>query len=80
MSYSRSITFTIPLRLTLHAMPNIVPQLTPQAAVARASALVRAQKRSANPPKTRAPKLRGKKAQRAAASSGEKQEDVIELD
>lgn len=54
----------------------------PQAAVARASALVRAQRRSANVPKTRAPKLRGKKARKAAFGQkvGSEEEDVIELD
>ncbi|KAI9637798.1 60s ribosomal protein [Dioszegia hungarica] len=53
-----------------------------QAAVARASALVRAQRRSANVPKTRAPKLRGKKARKAAFGQkvGSEEEDVIELD
>jgi hypothetical protein len=52
--------------------------LTRQAAVARASALTRVAARTANPPKSYPQKTRGKKA--SAASSAEKEEDVIELD
>ncbi|WVQ69725.1 uncharacterized protein L199_007945 [Kwoniella botswanensis] len=50
-----------------------------QVAVARASALSRASKRSANPPKSFPPKQRGKKTQ-SSASASKKEDDVIELD
>lgn len=49
--------------------------LTLQAAVARASALSRANKRTANPPKDRAPKARRNK-QAAAPASGENAMDL----
>ncbi|KAL7424312.1 hypothetical protein Q5752_001902 [Cryptotrichosporon argae] len=50
-----------------------------QAAVARISALSRAQRRAANPPKSFAPKQRGKKAAKASAGTTEKA-DAAELD
>ncbi|GFZ45912.1 hypothetical protein JCM24511_03645 [Saitozyma sp. JCM 24511] len=51
-----------------------------QVAVARASALAKANQRAANPPKEYAPKQRGRKAAAASASGKKDEEDVVELD